>query len=126
MFNRSEILRKAWAYYRTARVGYYAKGDESGKRMFLRFLFAKLLRRAWDEAKRAAKAVVDTAAAFLAAQARVQAAAVAAMDPMSRSARIVAIREELTILDYAPLGVRTRQRRADLGAELSRLEHAAA
>lgn len=126
MFNRSEILRKAWDYYRTARVGYYAKGDETGRRMFLRFLFAKTLRRAWDEAKRAAKSTVDTAAAFLAAQARVQAATVAAMDPMARSARIVAIRDELTVLDYAPLGVRSRQRRANLGAELQSLQIAAA
>lgn len=126
MFNRSEILRKAWAYYRTARVGYYAKGDETGKRMFLHFLFAKTLRRAWDEAKRAAKSVADTSAAFLAAQARVQTAAIAAMDPMVRSARIVAIREELTILDYTPLGVRTSHRRHDLSAELRILESTAA
>lgn len=126
MQNRSEILHQAWAYYRTARLGHYAKGDETGKRMFLRFLFAKTLRRAWDEAKRAAKSVADTAADFLAAQARVQAAAVAAMDPMVLSARIVAIRDELTNLDYAPLGIRTSHRRHELGAELRILEMTAA
>ncbi len=126
MFNRSEILHKAWAYYRTARVGYFAKGDETGRRMFLAFLFAKMLRRSWDEAKKGARSVAATAAAFVEAQRRVQSAAVVAMDPMARSARIVAVRSELQMLDYAPLGVRTSQRRMNLGAELSILQAASA
>ncbi|WP_423066152.1 hypothetical protein [Devosia sp. CN2-171] len=126
MFNRSEILRKAWTFYRTARPAFFAKGDAGTKRMFLRFLFAKMLRRAWEEAKKAATSLAATAAAFVDAQRRVQAAAVAALDPMVRSARIVEIRSELQVLDYAPLGVRTSQRRHNLGAELSLLQTTAA
>ncbi len=126
MFNRSEILRKAWAAYRLARPGYCAAGDVGSKRVFLRDLFAKMLRRAWDDAKKAARTLHDTAAAFVAAQHRALVAAAAAMDPMARSARIVAIRSELQVLDYAPWGVRTGQRRADLGAELSLLNSTAA
>lgn len=121
MFNRSEILRSAWASYRIARTAIWAAGDESGKRAFIRQLFAKMLRSAWDSAKKTARAVTDTATAFVAAQRRVQVAAVAAMEPMARSSRIVEIRSELQVLDYAPLGVRTLQRRAHLGAELQML-----
>lgn len=117
MVNRSEVFSKAWAAYRLARVGIFAKGDETGRRAFLRPLFVKMLRRAWDEAKKAAA----TVAAFLKAQNRVQAAAVAQMGPMARSARIASIRDELQVLDYAPLGVRTSQRRMDLNAELQHL-----
>jgi hypothetical protein len=124
MFNRSVILLKAWAYYRTARPAFFAKGDTGGKRMFLGHLFAKMLRRSWDEAKKAARSLAATDAAFVEAQRRVQIATVAALDPMVRSARIVEIRSELQVLDYAPLGVRTSQRRHDLGAELSMLQSA--
>lgn len=124
MFNRSEILRKAWSFYRTVRPSFFAKGDETGKRMFLRHVFAKMLIRAWEEAKKAAK-VDTTAVAFIEAQRRVARAKAAAMDPMVRSARLSEIRDELTALDYAPLGVRTSQRRLNLGAELSVLQSAA-
>ena len=126
MFDRSEILLKAWAFYRTARPAFFAMGDTADKRMFLGHLFAKMLTRAWAEAKAAARTLADTATAFLAAERRARVAAAAAMDPMARSARIVAIRSELQVLDYAPLGVRTGQRRHDLGAELALLNSAAA
>lgn len=126
MFNRSEILLKAWASYRLARPAFFAKGDTADKRMFLGHLFAKMLVRAWDEAKKAARAVVDTAAAFVAAERRANATRIASMDPMARSARIVAIREEMLVLDVAPWGVRTGDRRAALGAELELLNSAAA
>jgi hypothetical protein len=125
MYNRSEILLKAWASYRLARPTISAMGDVGSKRVFLRDLFAKMLRRAWDDAKKAARTLNDIAVAFVAAQHRAQVAAVVAMEPMARSARIVAIRSELQVLDYAPLGVRTSHRRHDLGAELDLLEHAA-
>lgn len=121
MFDRSQIFRSAWSMYRTARLAFHAAGDTGAKRVFLRTLFAKFLRRAWDEAKKLAK----TATAFVAAEDRVLTQKIAAMDPMVRSARIVAIREEMTVLDHAPWGVRTSHRRADLGAELSRLQSAA-
>lgn len=38
----------------------------------------------------------------------------ARMEPEARSARLSAVRDELTTLDYAPWGVRTSQRRTDL------------
>jgi hypothetical protein len=98
MFDRSQILRSAWSMYRIARPAFFAAGDTGSKRVFLRTLFAKFLRRAWEEAKKLAKTVV----AFVAAEDRVLTQKIAAMDPMARSARIVAIREELTVLDYAP------------------------
>lgn len=124
MFDRSQILRSAWAAYRVARPAIYAAGDTGTRRVFLRSFFAKMLRRAWDEAKKAARTVNDTSAAFRAAERRVRVAAVAAMDPAIRSARISAIRDELTVLDYAPWGVRTVNRRAALGAELEVLRTA--
>jgi hypothetical protein len=131
MFNRSEILRKAWAAYRIARIGRWAAGDESGKRCFLRPLFARCLRTAWEDAKADARSANSREAARLAEQlqARIrasQADLAARMDPMARSARIVEIRGELQVLDYAPWGVRTSQRRADLGIELQLLETTAA
>lgn len=125
MFNRSEILRTAWAFYRAARPAFFAKGDTADKRMFLGHLFAKMLVRAWAEAKKAAAILAATATQFVEAQRRAQMATAAGMDPMARSARIVEIRSELQALDYAPLGVRTGQRRHDLGAELSLLQTAA-
>ncbi len=124
MFNRSEILRSAWAFYRAARPAFFAKGDTADKRMFLGHLFSKMLVRAWAEAKKAAATLAATAAQFLEAERRAQTAAAAAMDPMARSARIVAIQSELQVLDYAPLGVRTIQRRQNLGAELQLLSAA--
>jgi hypothetical protein len=126
MFNRSEILRSAWAFYRAARPAFFAKGDTANKRMFLGHLFTKMLVRAWAAAKKAAATLAATAAQFVVAQRRAQMVTAAAMDPMARSARIVEIRSELQVLDYASLGVRTGQRRHDLGAELALLESAAA
>ncbi|HEV2517920.1 MAG TPA: hypothetical protein VGV07_21895 [Devosia sp.] len=131
MFNRSEILRSAWAAYRLARPAVFAAGDETGSRAFLRPFFAKMLRRAWEDAKAEASTANAREATRLATelQARIrasQADLAARMDPMARSARIVEIRGELQVLDYAPWGVRTSQRRADLGIELQLLETTAA
>ena len=121
MFNRPEVLTKAWAdYSRDQRMGLGVRRDGP----FSRKHFAYCLRMAWAVTKeRAAKAaaVTETAVAFVAAERRVQSAAVAAMDPMVRSARLSTIRDELTTLDYAPWGVRTSQRRMDLNAELASL-----
>lgn len=130
MFNRSEILRKAWASYRIARMGVFAAGDADGKRRFVRSLFARCLRRSWEDAKTEARSSNSREAARLAAELQVrirasQADLAARMDPMARSARIVEIRGELQVLDYAPWGVRTGHRRADLNIELRLLEGAA-
>ena len=46
------------------------------------------------------------------------------MAPEVRAARITSVRGDLGLLDYAPWGVRTSLRRADLSAELSLLETA--
>ena len=123
MINRSELLRKAWAAYWTARVWYFAVGDENGRRRFLPSLFANMLRQAWADAKAAAarRAVDDTAREFVAAQQRAAVARVSALPAGERSARISQLRDELTLLDYAPLGVRTAGRRADLHAQITAL-----
>jgi hypothetical protein len=42
-----------------------------------------------------------------------------AMSPGQRSVRISQLRDELTTLDHAPLGVRTMNRRRDLNAKLA-------
>ncbi len=130
MFNLSELLRKAWASYRIARVGVFAAGDENGKRRFVRSLFARCLRRAWADAKAEARSANSREVARLAAELQTKIDAskrdlAARMDPQARSARIASIRDELRMLDYAPWGVRTVQRRHDLGAELSLLNSAA-
>ena len=121
MINRSEILTAAWKSYRLARPCIHALGDESGKRMFLRDFFAKCLRKAWAEAKVAAADAArnSVAQAFVAAQARMMVEKVAAMPTGERSLRISQLRDELTVLDYAPLGVRTANRRRDLNAQLA-------
>lgn len=128
MLNRSEILHSAWAAYRIARPAIFAAGDNSTKRVFLRSFFAKMLTRAWAEAKRAeANRSANTIAAELVA--RIEAkrtAAVAAMAHADRSARLSHIVDEIRLLDYAPLGVRLAGRRAELFAEIAALEAVAA
>lgn len=130
MFNRSEILRSAWASYRTARLGYWAAGDVGSRRVFLCDLFAQMLRRSWEEAKKAAKLVAARAAEtllatqFIEAQRKVRLAIAASLSPEARSARIAGVRDELTMCEYAPWGVRVRERRAELNAELEALEAA--
>lgn len=126
MFNRSEILRKAWASYRLARPTIFAAGDVGSKRVFLRAFFAKMLRRAWEDAKTETRSANAREAARLAAELRTKIEAskrdlAAHMDPQVRSARIASIRDELQVLDFAPWGVRTGNRRAALGAELELL-----
>ena len=69
------------------------------------------------------EAVANKTADAIAAElvARLQArrvATIAAMPAGDRSLRISQLRDELALLDYAPLGVRTAPRRAQLSAEL--------
>ncbi len=123
MFNRSEILTAAWKAYRVARPCFFATGDETGTRRFLRDLFGKMLTKAWADAKKAAHHADHqaTVRAFVEAQRRSHLAVAKAMTPGERSAAISRARDDLAILDYAPLGVRTSQRRADLRETLSAL-----
>ena len=80
-----------------------------------------MLTRAWADAKRveANKTADAIAAELVAALQRKHAAIIAALPAAERSARLTHIADELTILDYAPLGVRTGNRRAALRAELN-------
>lgn len=121
MVSSSAVLTTAWKSYRIARLARWATGDETGKRRFLPDLFAGLLRTAWADAKKAARIAAsnETARAFVAAQRRVAVAKAAAMPEAERSARIAAIRDDLEILQYAPLGVRVSQKRAALTDELA-------
>jgi hypothetical protein len=115
--NRSAVFAAAWKSYRVARPALWATGDDTGERRFLPELFARVLRTAWADARKADA----TARRFLELQHQGRVAVAAAMEPVERSAAISRAREELTTLDYAPLGVRTSQRRADLRATLSAL-----
>jgi len=125
-FDRAEIFRSAWAAYRRARPTIFAAGDETGARRFLPSLFAKMLRSAWTDAKAAARHAVHlaTAATFVEAQRRSRVAVAQAMTPGERSAAITRACDDLTLLDYAPLGVRASERRAHLKAELAALSAA--
>lgn len=116
MTNRTEVYKAAWRNYRLARPAFFALGDTADRRAFLPKLFGRLLRQAWDDARTAE--VTDTAQAFVSAQARVMADKAAALPEGERSARVSQLRDELALLDYAPLGVRTAPRRVQLSAEL--------
>lgn len=125
MLSRSAILTAAWKSYRLARPAIFAAGDESGKRRFLRPFFAKMLTKAWADAKRTE---ADKTAAAIAAElvARLQAkraAIVAAMAPADRSVRMSRVADEIRLLDYAPLGVRLAGRRHELETEFDLLTH---
>lgn len=49
----TNVMQTAWSFYRSARLGVWALGDETGTRSFIRSIFVKQLRRAWEEAKKA-------------------------------------------------------------------------
>lgn len=127
MVNRSQIFRAAWADYRLARPAFFALGDGAGKRVFLPSLFAKALRGAWADTKAAEVQARRTAEAnaaaeaFMATQHRGRVDLAARMTAGQRSVRISSVRDEITLLDYAPWGVRVSDRRASLLAELAAL-----
>ena len=128
MLNRSKILLSAWAAYRLARLGVFAAGDESGNRHFIRSIFARQLRNAWADAKkaeqlaRAALEADEAARRFLDAQRNARIALAASWSPAQRSVRASSLRDEITLLDYAPWGVRAAERRTALTAELAAIE----
>lgn len=96
-FNRSEIMKAAWAHYRRA-VAYVASNP------YLRgtiVRFGDCLKAEWKHAKaEAAKAKLDAAVI----------------------ARIDALKAEILTLDCKPFGVRIGAERAALSAELATLE----
>jgi hypothetical protein len=124
MLNRANIMRSAWSAYRMARLCTFLPNDSSEHRAFYRPLFAKMLTKAWADAKRAAADAARaaeteaTARRFIEAQRNARIALAARMTSDQRSARISAVRDEIALLAYAPWGVRVADRRADLTAEL--------
>lgn len=97
-FNRSQIMRDAWAIYRnmtrTARPNTVA-----GRRKW----FANALRGAWEAVK--------------------QAAAEALKNASQRAAdRLAALRTEILVLDCKPFGIRIGAERAALSVKLANLE----
>ena len=96
-FNRSQIMKAAWAHYRRA-VAYVASNP------YLRgtiVRFGDCLKAEWKHAKaQAAKAKLDAAVV----------------------ARIDALKAEILTLDCKPFGVRIGAERAALSAELAKLE----
>ena len=106
MFNRTEILRAAWADYR--RDVFQGLGVRRGER-FSRKHFAYCLRMAWAVAKDVAAKATEPAPAHKAAKVMAPAAA----------ARIQVIAAELEWMEY---GDRTDwTKRAALAAETNRL-----
>ena len=128
MLNRSQILLAAWAAYRLARLGVFAAGDETGNRHFIRTIFARQLRNAWADAKkadqqaRATREADEAAHRFLDAQRNARIALAASWSSEQRSVRASSLRDEITLLEYAPWGVRVSERRAALTAELDAIE----
>lgn len=97
IFNRSEIMKAAWAHYRRA-VAYVASNP------YLRgtiVRFGDCLKAEWKHAKaQVAKAKLDAAVV----------------------ARIDALKAEILVLDCKPFGVRIGAERRALVAELATLE----
>jgi len=99
MFNRSQIMKAAWAHYRSAKA--YVASNPYLRGTVVRF--GDCLREEWRRAKaEAAKAKRDAAAV----------------------ARIEAIKAEILALDCKPFGIRIGAERAVLSTELAKLEAA--
>lgn len=96
-FNRSQIMRDAWAHYRRAQA--YVASNPYLRGTIVRF--GDCLKAEWKHAKaEAAKAKLDAAVI----------------------ARIDALKAEILTLDCKPFGVRIGAERAALSAELATLE----
>lgn len=97
MFNRSQIMKAAWAHYRSAKA--YVVSNPYLRGTIVRF--GDCLKAEWKHAKaRAAKAKLDAAVI----------------------ARIDALKAEILALDCKPFGIRIGAERAALSAELAKLE----
>jgi hypothetical protein len=99
MFNRSQIMKAAWAHYRSAKA--YVASNPYLRGTVVRF--GDCLKDEWKRAKTQA------------AKAKCNAAAVA---------RIDALKAEILVLDCKPFGMRIRAERAALSMELAKLEAA--
>lgn len=98
-FDRSQIMRNAWAHYRRAQA--YVASNPYLRGSVVRF--GDCLRAEWKHAKaQAAKAKLDAAVV----------------------ARIDALKSEILHLDCKPFGIRIGAERSALVAELSTLEAA--
>lgn len=99
MFNRSQIMKAAWAQYRSAKA--YVASNPYLRGTIVRF--GDCLKAEWKHAKaQAAKAKLDAAVV----------------------ARIDALKAEILVLDCKPFGIRIGAERAALSAELAKLETA--
>lgn len=99
MFNRSQIMKAAWAQYRSAKA--YVASNPYLRGTVVRF--GDCLKHEWKLAKaHAAKAKRDAAVV----------------------ARIDALKAEILVLDCKPFGMRIGADRAALSAELATLEAA--
>ncbi|MCJ8028726.1 hypothetical protein [Shinella yambaruensis] len=98
-FNRSQIMKAAWAHYRSAKA--YVASNPYLRGSVVRF--GDCLKAEWKRAK------------ALVAKARLDAAVVASID---------ALKAEILTLDCKPFGIRIGAERWALVAELSTLEAA--
>lgn len=94
MFNRSQIIKAAWAEIRSRRTF-------NGKFCFCRKAFSHALKKAWFEAKRAAGALTPV--------------------EISKADRMEAIRGQIEMLSYKSLRYDIGAQRRQLEAELSAL-----
>jgi hypothetical protein len=96
MFNRSKIMKAAWAMFRQDRAYYVRNG------YCLKILFRDCLTMAWGSAKREVFRHQQEAADMARKQ----------------GARIAALREAIQDLDYKPFGMRITAERRKLAGEL--------
>ena len=121
------LMADAWKRYHRMRLGIYLPGDAL-RRRFIRPIFAKALRAAWQEAKANAEHAKIThhreaeAATVFAARTLALETAAGALSSAERLRRIRAVREELRLLPYRPLAVDISDRGGLLTAELTALE----
>ena len=75
-----------------------------------------------DQQARATREADEAARRFVDAQRNARIALAASWSLEQRSVRASSLRDEITLLDYAPWGVRAAERRAALTAELDAIE----
>ena len=99
-FNRSQIMRDAWAIYR-----HMTRSARPSTAAGRRNWFARALRGAWETAKQAAAEALKTAS-------------------QRAAERVAVLKAEIFALDCKPFGIRIGAERTVLSTELATLEAA--
>ncbi len=121
-------MQMAWQNYRIARSVVCYPSDKSGVRHFVRSIFVRCLKQAWDEVKTAArhsasmKARNDAALALFDADHARRVAVWANATPQQIATEIGHVRHDLANLMFLPLHVDMGKRERELKANLAALE----